>query len=87
MLYLGAWISNLSVNLVFTINMVESRHAHNSRHSRRAVSGVEDKGSSGEAFDQGIDSSKCGSRTSPAQVEEGAAHHSTSCSVKVAGKA
>jgi hypothetical protein len=87
MLCLGTWISKLSVKLVFTINMVESKDAYNSRHSRRAVSGAEDKSSSRETLGEGIGSSKCGSRTSPAQVEEGAARHPTSRSVKVAGEA
>ena len=87
MLYLGTWISSLSVKFVFTINMVESKDAYNSGHSGLAVSGAEDESSSREALGQGIGSSKSGSRTSPAQVEEGAAHHPTSRSVKVAGKA
>jgi len=87
MLDLGASISEVSVNSLPTINMVELRDAHDSRHSGRSVSGVEEQGSSGEAIGQGIGSSKCGGRTSPPQVEEGAAHHSTSDSFKVAWKA
>ncbi len=87
MMRLGAWISKLSVRLVITINMVESKYAHNSRHSGRAVSRAEDKSGSGEAFGEGIGSSKCGGRTSPKEVEERAAHHPTSRSIKVAGKA
>ncbi len=86
MLCLGAWISKLSVKLVFTINMGESSNAHNHRHSRRAVSGTQDENSMGEALGQGIGSSKCGSRTPPAHVEIGRAHHSAFRSVEVAGK-
>ena len=87
MMCLGAWISKLSVRLVITINMVESKYAHNSRHPGRAVSRAEDKSGSGEAFGEGIGSSECGSRTSPTEVEEGAPRHPTSRSFKVAGKA
>ena len=49
MLCLGTWTSELSVHLLFTINMVESKDAYNSRHSRRAVSRAEDESSSGKS--------------------------------------
>lgn len=87
MVCLGAWFSKLSVHLVFTINMVQSRYAHNSRHPGCVVSGTKDQSSSGEALGEGIGPSERGSRTSPAEVEKGAAHHPTSRSVEVAGKA
>ncbi len=88
MLYFGAWISKLSVHLtLLTINMVESANANNSRHPRCALSRAEDEGRTGETFGQGIGSSKCGSRTSLTQVEEGAPHHSAARPIEAAKEA
>lgn len=73
MMWLGTWISNLSVRLQFTINMVESKHAHYRGHPRRAVSGVESESSARKAFCEGIGSSKRGIRAPATQVEKGEA--------------
>ncbi len=87
MLRLGTCNSKLSVRLEVTINMVESSYANNGRHSGRALSRTEDESCPGEALGEGIGPPKRGSRTSPTEVEKGAANHPTTGSVEVAGKA
>lgn len=87
MLFLGPWVSKLSVHLTFTINMVESKYANNSRHSGRAVPRAKNESSPREALREGIGSSKRGIRTAPREAEEGTTRNASAPPLKAAGEA